>query len=304
MTSTKRKIEDLTSHLDESMGKRNEGLPLGLVPQFSPVPSPKDIGRQSVRGFGEVLLEQVVVDPTQPRTVFEPAEIERLAQSIRDKGQLQPIRVRWDSQLEKWAIIAGERRFRATQAAGLKSIQCYFHEGEISESEILEQQMIENLLREDLRPMEEANAYATLMKLNTWNGKQVASALRVSPSRVSRGLALLDLPQEMQQQIESGELPKSVAYELSKLPNEQQQWAAYAQKESQPLSVNNTRRKVKQRQGKAPIPRGVKQTFLTEGEWTVTVASKRKGNYHEIEEALLEALQEVRLRIDNNVHLG
>ncbi|MEZ6077694.1 MAG: hypothetical protein R3C56_19110 [Pirellulaceae bacterium] len=151
-------------------------------------------------------------------------------------------------------------------------------------------------------PMEEANAYATLMKLTIRNGKQAYPRCE-SPITRQSGLLLLDLPHEMQQQIDSGELPKSVAYELSKLPNEQQQWAAYAQKDSQTLSVTSTRRQVKQRQGKARIQRGVKQTFLTEGEWTVTVASRKKGNYHEIEEALLEVLQEVRLRIDNNVVL-
>lgn len=304
MASTKRKIENLSSHLDESMGKRDTAATISVVPQFSPVPSPRDIGRQSVRGFGEVLLERVMVDPTQPRTVFESAEIERLAASIQDKGQLQPIRVRWDDEHEKWIIIAGERRFRATQSAGLDVIECYFHEGEISESEILEQQLIENLLRENLRPMEEAKGYASLMEINGWNGKEVACALRVSPSRVSRGLALLDLPTEMQEQIDSGKLPKSIAYEASKLPTEQLQWAAIAQHGTEPVSVNQAKRRVKKRQGKSLIQRGVKQTFLTENQWKVTVTSKRKSNYHEMEVALLEALQEVRLRIDNNVVLS
>lgn len=302
--TTKRKIQELSSHLDESMGKRTENAPLGIVPRFSPVPSAKDIGRKSVRGYGEVELSQVVVDPSQPRSHFDSDQIERLANSIRDKGQLQPIRVRWSGELEKWIIIAGERRFRATQAAGLDSIQCYFHEQEISESEVLEQQLIENLLREDLSPMEEARGYASLMECNAWNGKQVALALRVSPSRVSRGLALLDLPTEMQQQIEAGELPKSIAYEVSKLPDEQQQWAAIAQHGDRPVSVSNAKRQVRKRKGKPPKQRGVKQTFFTEREFAVTVTAKRKSNYYEIEEALLEALLEVRHRIDNNVVLS
>lgn len=301
--TTKRKIQELSSHLDESMGKRSENATLGIVPCFSPVPSPKDIGRKSARGFGEVELAQVVVDPRQPRTHFDSGEIERLADSIRDKGQLQPIRVRWSDELEKWVIIAGERRFRATKAAGLESIQCYFHEEEISESEVLEQQLIENLLREDLSPMEEARGYASLMECNGWNGKEVALALRVSPSRVSRGLALLDLPADMQEQIAAGELPKSIAYEVSKLPNEQQQWAAIAQHGSERVSVDNAKRQVRKRKGKTPQQRGVRQTFLTENEFAITVTSKRKSNYHEVEAALLEALQEVRLRIDNNVVL-
>lgn len=304
MANSRQKLADIANNVDESMGRRATGANVGIVPQFSPVPSPKDIGRKSVRGFGEVELDQVIVDPSQPRVQFGPEEIERLAESIRDKGQLQPIRVRWDGDLGKWIIIAGERRFRATKAAGLTSIQCYFHEGQISKSEILEQQLIENLLREDLRPMEEARAYEALMELNGWSGKQTANALRVSPSRISRGLSLLALPQAMQEQIDSGDLSKSVAYEISKLPNELQQWATLAQHDSNSPTVNKAKRQVKQRQGKAPSrQRGVKQTFLTEEGWSITVACGRKGNYHEIEEALETALAEVRLRIDNNVAL-
>ena len=79
--------------------------------------------------------------------------------SIQEKGQLSPIRVRWSDEHQNWMIIAGERRWRATRRAGLPTIECYFHEGELAPSEILEQQLIENCLREDLRPIEEAKAF-------------------------------------------------------------------------------------------------------------------------------------------------
>jgi ParB family chromosome partitioning protein len=264
-----------------------------VVPQFSPVPSPKDIGRVPVRGFGEVQLEQVIVDPGQPRVEFNDDEIERLAHSIREKGQLQPIRVRWDAQQEKWVIIAGERRFRATQVAGLSSIQCYFHEGEISESEILEQQLIENLLRADLKPIEEARAYAALMDLNDWNGKQVAAALRLSPSRVSRGLALLDLPAAMQRQVEAGQLGDEEVLER-----------VAADSAESAVTTRQATSLVNQRRGKRKASSATSsQTFAGENGIRVVVTYRKQQNYHDLLEALEAVVDEVRLRIDNNVHL-
>lgn len=304
MTSIKRKINKLASNLDESMGRRTTNSNISVVPQFSPVPSPKDIGRVPVRGFGEVLIEQVIVDPSQPRVEFSDNEIERLAHSIREKGQLQPIRVRWNGQHEKWVIIAGERRFRATQVAGLHSIQCYFHEGDISESEVLEQQLIENLLREDLKPIEEARGYAALMELNDWNGKQVAAALRLSPSRVSRGLALLDLPAEVQRQIETGQLSKTAAYELSKLKDDEvlQRVAADAVKSA--VTARQATKLVNQRRGKRKSPSATaSQTFVSESGIRTVITYRRQQNYHDLLEALETVVEEVRLRIDNNVHL-
>ena len=304
MASTKRRISELENNLDESMGRRASSSNISVVPQFSPVPSPKDIGRVPVRGFGEVQLEQVIVDPGQPRVEFNADEIERLAHSIREKGQLQPIRVRWDASHEKWVIIAGERRFRATQVAGLSSIQCYFHEGEISESEILEQQLIENLLREDLKPIEEARAYAALMELNDWNGKQVAAALRLSPSRVSRGLALLDLPAAMQRQIETGQLGKTAAYELSKLKDEEMLERVAADSAESAVTTRQATSLVNQRRGKRKAPSAnSSQTFAGENGIRVVVTYRKQQNYHDLLEALEAVVEEVRLRIDNNVHL-
>ena len=121
----------------------------------------------------------VIPDPEQPRVEFSEEAIERLAQSITRKGQLSAIRVRWSDEFSKWVIIAGERRWRATKRAGLPTIDCYFHENGISKSEVLEQQLIENCLREDLQPIEEAKAFSMLMDLNGWTGQAGGG----SPSR-------------------------------------------------------------------------------------------------------------------------
>src|SRR5262245_3211637 len=201
MVSTRRTLDALSNNLQESMGVRHTTF----TSMLAPAPETKDVGRRPLRNVGKIAIDRVMPDPDQPRIEFEENALERLALSIRDKGQLSPIRVRWAKDLTKWVIISGERRWRAAQRAGLKELDCYFDEADLTVSEILEQQLIENCLREDLQPIEEAEAFASLMKLNGWKGKQVAHVLRIPPSRVSRALALLDLPEEVQEKVASGQ---------------------------------------------------------------------------------------------------
>ncbi len=298
--STRSKLESIGSNLDDSMGLRANAV----VPQLSPVPSPKDIGVTALRGFGALSLDKVIPDPEQPRVEFDDDAIAQLAQSIQEQGQLHPIHVRWSDEHESWLIISGERRFRAAKHAGLPTIDCYFHEGKLCKTEILEQQLIENLLRSDLRPMEEAKAFQQLIHLNDWTGKELAKALRIHASKVTRSLALLKLPEDVQQLVETAKLTPTVAYELSKLSSPEQQRGALRKHQSEPVTVNQVSRQVRKRRGVSGIRnRGRKQVFLTESGCRITVMLARKGNYHEMEQALREALEEVQLRIDNNVVL-
>ncbi|MBC7816478.1 MAG: ParB/RepB/Spo0J family partition protein, partial [Planctomycetaceae bacterium] len=247
-------------------------------------------------------IDKVIPDPDQPRTEFDEDAIERLSKSIEEKGQLSPIRVRWSEKLEKWIIIAGERRWRATRKAGLPTIDCYFHEGDLSKSDILEQQLIENCLREDLQPIEQAKAFASLMELNGWNGKQVAEALRVQPATVSRGLALLKLPSDLQDRVESGEIPSRAAYEISKLETDEARRRVADSVIERGLTPDDTARVVRQRKGKPrQQPRATRESIRTPEGWTVTVSCRKKGNYHEVEQALEYALEDIRHRIKNGI---
>jgi ParB family chromosome partitioning protein len=300
MASTRQSLDAFATNMQESMGVRQAEL----RPVLAPTPGKKDAGRRPLRNVGKLAIAQVVPDPAQPRVEFSAEALERLASSIRDKGQLSPIRVRWSESLEKWMIISGERRWRAAQQAGLTEIECYFHEAELNSSEILEQQLIENCLREDLQPIEEAQAFAALIKLNSWTGKEVAEALRVHPSRVSRALALLKLPEEIQEQVNTGEIPARSAYEISKLPNADAQALLAKKAAAGELSHHQAANAVRQRQGKEkPTPRTTKQTFFAENGWKVIVTAPKKGTYFEIEEALSTALEEVRLRINSGCQL-
>ena len=159
MVSTRAALNDASQNLYESIGIRDTP---NSLPKLSPVPTAKDTERRPAKGFGRVKLDQVTPDPGQPRSDFSAQAIRRLAGSIKEKGQLHPVHVRWDNGLAKWIIVSGERRWRAAKEAGLTHIDCYFHEEELSEPEILEQQLIENLLREDLKPIEEARAISSL----------------------------------------------------------------------------------------------------------------------------------------------
>jgi ParB family chromosome partitioning protein len=300
MASTRQTLDGLSGHLQESMGVRQTDF----RPVLAPAPGKKDIGRRPLRNVGRLAVSQIVPDPDQPRAEFSEEALERLALSIREKGQLSPIRVRWSETLEKWVIICGERRWRATQKAGLAEIDCHFTEGDLGPSEILEQQLIENCLREDLQPIEEAEAFASLMKVNGWTGKQVADALRVTPSRVSRALALLKLPEEIQDKVAAGAISSRAAYEISKLPNPETQSALAERVAQGQLSAPKAAKAVRQRQGRAkPATRITNQTFFGDNGWKVVVTGPKKGSYFDIEQVLNQALEEVRIRINSGCQL-
>ena len=154
----------------------------------------------------EVPLDKIVPDPDQPREEFEPESLERLAESLKTRGQLQPIRVRWDEAQGKYVLICGERRWRAARIAGIATMSCVVSEGPIDAGELLALQLVENCLREDLRPIEQAKAFKSLMDRNGWSGNQAAKALGIAQPTVVRALALLDLPEPVQDQVEQGTL--------------------------------------------------------------------------------------------------
>ena len=265
----------------------------------------KDAERRPGRNYGSVPIEQVIPDPSQPRTEFNEDALQELSASFASKGQLQPIRVRWLENEGKWTIIAGERRWRAAQMAGLATIDCYFHDGGLTPSEILEEQIIENLQRRSLQPLEEARSFQALIKMNMWKKKEVASALGIHPAKVSRALKLLKLPADIQSKIASGELPARTAYEISKLENETQQRAMLSAVSTEGLTNQQARNRVQIRRGKRTPQRvGTKLTFTSYQDHSVTVSSTAKTTYEAIEAALQTALEEVRHRIENNVQVN
>jgi ParB family transcriptional regulator, chromosome partitioning protein len=297
---TQERLNGVTRLLDESLGVRaNDSRP-----KLSPVPHRRDIGRRPLRGYGRLDIDQLIPAPGQPRTEFDDESLATLAANLRAKGQLHPIHVCWSEESQRWMIVSGERRWRAARLAGLDTVDCFFHENALGSSEMLELQLIENLLREDLRPVEQAKGFQALMDLNRWNGKQVAEALRIAPSTVSRALALLDLPVDVQQQVDAGDVPARTAYQLSRLTDGHQQRQLAVESARGALTNTAAAQAVRQRTTRqASKPKNIRQTFFAENGCQTVVIAPRMSSYYDLEAALVEALEEVRLRIVNNVRL-
>ena len=168
-------------------------------------------------GAREIPIELIARNPDQPRTRFAEAELEELASSIRQRGVLQPILVRPDpSKPGEYQIVAGERRWRAAQRAGLKALPALVRE--LGDQETLELALIENLQRADLNALEEAGAYLSLMTLSGGTQDELAQAVGKSRSHVANTLRLLQLPDEVQFLVREGRLSAGHARALIGLP--------------------------------------------------------------------------------------
>jgi len=209
------------STLSESVGaRRREGGATGPAPVALPA---DQVGRERARNAWAIDVDRIVPDPTQPRREFDEEALGRMAQSLKARGQLQPIQVRWDAAVERFVILMGERRWRAAQLAGMPKLHCVVRDEPLSDEQRLALQVIENCLREDLSPMEQARAFKTLMERQGWTQEQLAAELALSRTAVVRALSLLKLPGAVQDQVEQGGVAPSVAHELAKLDDPAEQ---------------------------------------------------------------------------------
>lgn len=165
---------------------------------------PRDEGRSAGATVHRIELGKIQPDPDQPRRTFDEEKIAELAESLKLHGQLQPIRVRWDSSATTYRIVAGECRWRAARKAGLPSLDAYILDDAISLEAVRIEQVVENLQRHGLTKTDTARAYRTL--LETWGitAAELASRLGVSPATVSRALAVLKLSEADQAKIDAG----------------------------------------------------------------------------------------------------
>ena len=149
-----------------------------------------------------VPIEQVIPNPDQPRRSFTQDQLEELAQSIREKGIIQPLIVREKGDL--YEIVAGERRWRAAQMAKLHEVPVLLRT--YDDTEVLEVAIIENIQRADLNPVEEAAGYRQLMEKFGHTQEKLAEALGKSRSYIANLLRLLSLPSDVQEMVQSGKL--------------------------------------------------------------------------------------------------
>ena len=164
----------------------------------------------------KINISQIQPNPSQPRKNFKDHELNELAVSIKNQGLLQPIVLRLVEN-NQYEIVAGERRWRASQLAGLHEVDCVIKE--IKENEALEAALIENIQREDLNIIEEANAYRGLIKIKNITNEKLAKIIGKSSSHVSNTLRLLELEKNIQDLVISGDLSMGHARALIGVPN-------------------------------------------------------------------------------------
>ncbi|MEE2946371.1 MAG: ParB/RepB/Spo0J family partition protein [Pseudomonadota bacterium] len=158
-----------------------------------------------------VPIENIEPNPDQPRRRFDPEHLEDLANSIREKGVIQPLIVR-EKAGGKYEIVAGERRWRASQKAQLHELPVIVRE--FDDTEVLEIAIIENIQRSDLNPVEEAAGYRQLMDKFGHTQDAMSKALGKSRSHIANLLRLLNLPQDIQDLVEEGQLSSGHARAL------------------------------------------------------------------------------------------
>jgi len=164
-----------------------------------------DPARAAQRGELRVPVEKLMPNPDQPRRDFDAAALEELAASLRTKGVIQPLLVRaHPSEEGVFQIVAGERRWRAAQMAQLHEVPVFVRD--LSDTEVLEVAIIENIQRADLNPIEEAMGYRQLMERFGHTQEKMAEALSKSRPYISNLLRLLQLPSEVQEMLREGKL--------------------------------------------------------------------------------------------------
>src|SRR5262249_26861215 len=139
----------------ESLGARKNGHAPKAPTRSSKAPTP-------IAEAQSIPVKRIERDMGQPRKRFDPEKLDQLAAGMKRRGQLRPIRVRWDVKAKVWRIIAGERRWRAAMIAGLETVQAIVEDRPLSKAELMIDQLAENCLRADLEPIEQAEAFKAL----------------------------------------------------------------------------------------------------------------------------------------------
>ncbi len=191
------------------MNKENNKLGMGLGALLNK-------NNQTKKNTNNIDISKIYPNKKQPRKNFEEKEIKELSESIKNQGLIQPIVVRETSN-NLYEIIAGERRWRACQLAGLHSVNCVVMS--VDDKSVYELALIENIQRENLNVVEEANAYKNLIELNGIKNEELSKKIGKSSSHISNLIRILDLNEEIHQMIIDGKISMGHARALIGVPN-------------------------------------------------------------------------------------
>lgn len=233
-------------------------------------------------GVESIPVDAISPNPNQPRKAFEINRLHELSVSLRQTGILQPVVVRRTG--NGFQLVVGERRWRAAKLAGLERIPAVIRE--TSDAETLELALVENLLREDLNPMEEAEAYQRLIAEFAWTQEELASRVGKDRSSIANALRLLRLPESIQADLREGRLTMGHARALLSLDSEADQLRLRDQILAHSWSVRATEEGVKAKG--SHLPRR---------------SPRRSPELGAVEDALREALT-TRVRLVGNERRG
>ena len=248
-----------------------------------------DVKTEGSSSINEIELAKITVNPNQPRREFDETALQELADSIAEIGIIQPITLRKLSD-DEYQIIAGERRYRASQRAGLKTIPAYIRTAD--DENMMEMALIENIQREDLNPLEEAQGLSRLVGEFNMTHEQAAQAVGRSRSAASNLLRLLNLADPVQTMLMAGDLDMGHARALLSLDRAAQITAAN-QINARKLSVREAESLVK------------KVSAEFSGETPVKAKAAKSRDLKRVEEELSDLLMaEVEVRVKKRVKRG
>ncbi len=230
----------------------------------------------------ELAVDSITPNPKQPRKAFDDAALQELANSVRRSGLLQPIVVRRLGNGHE--IVVGERRWRAAKLAGLDRVPAIVRD--VSDAESLELALVENLLREDLNPLEEAEAYQRLLAEFSWTQEDLAQRVGRDRSSVANSLRLLKLPEHIQSDLRNGRLTMGHARALLSLSSPDEQLRLRDEILAHSWSVRATEADVQKKRTRAPRR-----------------SSRRSPELSAIEDSLRSALA-TRVRLFGNERTG
>ena len=250
----------------KSLGRGLSALLGDDIPEGSPAAANQRDGRT-------LPVEYLQTGEFQPRRHFDPEALQALVQSVREKGVLEPILVRrLDDQQDRYEIIAGERRWRAAQTAGLHEVPVIVKE--LDDQEALEIALIENLQREDLTAIEEAEGYRRLMDQFARTQEDLAREIGKSRSHVANTMRLLALPEEVRDQVQDGQLSAGHARALLGAENPSAAAAAVIKKA---LNVRQTEAMIR-RERDGGQTTGVRRTADTDKDPNTAALERDLGN--------------------------
>jgi len=265
--------------LGESIGMREASA--------QPAPSPvnlsgdKTAGRTGNRNAAMMELSRIIPDPEQPRKEFNEEELQALAESIREHELLQPIRVRWCEDHQKYIIVSGERRYRAHLINEATEIAVVIDTKDRSTGEVRVHQLVENIQRSGFKPVEEAQAFAEVMDLEQISAAELARRIKKSRSYVSESLLLLNLPDEVQTAVDAGETPVRDAYRIARDIRQEN--------DSKPAAKTKSKSSKKRK-------RGMEVVYRTSNGAKVVISFGKKVDEPAIRQAVAEVAEQMQNR--------